>query len=61
MSPVTRLDGQDKLCFLFICGISTRSIKMKFKKQNNRIVESKLVPFATVLALWTLITLVIKV
>ena len=56
MSPVTGLaQYRDKFCFLFIWEISARSTGMKFKKQNQN-GET----FATVVALWTPVTLLIK-
>ena len=46
-------------CFLFMSDTSARSTGMKFKKPNQ-MVKHKLVSFATVVALWTLVTLLIK-
>ena len=61
MSPLTglaRLPGRILLS-VFIWDISARSTGMKFKKPNQ-MVKHKLVSFATVVALWTLVTLLIS-
>ena len=60
MSPVTglaRLPG--RICCLFIWEISAWSTGMKFKNKT-KMVKHKLVSFATVVALWTLVNLLIK-
>ena len=60
MSPVTGLHGyRDEFCGVFIWEISARSTGMN-SRNTTKMVEHKLVLFATVIALWTLITLLIK-
>ena len=54
MCPVTKLARLPRTNF-----VSARLTRMKFEK-HNQLVEHKLVSFATVTALWTLETLLIK-
>ena len=55
MSPVT---GLARFCGMFIWEISARSTGMN-SRSTTKMVEHKLVLFATVIALWTLVALLI--
>ena len=56
MSPVT---GTNSVSSLFIWEISARSTRMT-DQETTKMVEHKLILFATVRTLWTLLTLLIK-
>ena len=62
MSPVTGpgwLGYRDEFCGMFLWEISARSTGMN-SRNTTKIVEHKLVLLATVIAFWTLVTLLIK-
>ena len=56
MSPVT---GTNSVSSLFIWEISARSTRMN-SRNTTKMVEHKLILFATVRTLWTSVTLLIK-
>ena len=51
--------GRDEFCGVFIWKISARSTRMN-SRNTAKMVEHKLILFATVRTLWTLVTLLIK-
>ena len=56
MSPVTGLARLDEFCGVFIWEISAQSTEMN-SRNTTKVVQHKLVLFATVRALWALVTL----
>ena len=60
MSPVTGLARlPDEFCGMFVREISARSTRIN-SRNTTKMVEHKLILFATVRTLWTLLTLLIK-
>ena len=59
MSPVSWLGYREEFCGVFIWEISARSTEVN-SRNTTKMVEHKLVLFATVTALWSLVTLLIK-
>ena len=57
--PDNRAGNRDEFCGVFIWEISARSTEVN-SRNTTKMVEHKLVLFATPTALWSLVTLLIK-